>query len=95
LPVPGAGLVSSHDRGWYVFASVEARAVGHNIFLDGDSFRDSPRVDSKPFVADLQLGAVFMLRGFQIAYTHVLRSDEFDSQRNNAALGAFSVLLAF
>ena len=34
-------------------------------------------------------------RGFQLAYTHVFRSDEFEGQRDNASFGAFSFLLAF
>ncbi|MHA7814990.1 MAG: lipid A deacylase LpxR family protein [Pseudohaliea sp.] len=93
--VPGAGLVEASDRGWYLYASVEARAVAQNIFLDGNTFRDSASVDRLPLVGDLQVGAVLSVRGFQLAYTHVFRSDEFEGQRDNASFGAFSVLLAF
>jgi hypothetical protein len=93
--VPGAGLVEASDRGWYLYASVEARAVAQNIFLDGNTFRDSARVEKLPLVGDVQLGAVISVRGFQFAYTHVFRSDEFEGQRDNASFGAFSVLVAF
>lgn len=93
--VPGAGLVEASDRGWYLYASIEARAVAQNIFLDGNTFRDSASVEKLPLVGDLQVGAVASFRGFQLAYTHVFRSDEFEGQRDNASFGAFSVLVAF
>lgn len=33
--------------GWYIFAGVEGRAVARNIFLDGNTFRDSRSVKKK------------------------------------------------
>src|SRR5262249_12080131 len=38
--------------GWYVFFGSQGRAVGHNIFLDGNSWASSPSVSKKPLVAD-------------------------------------------
>ena len=53
------------------------------------------KVEKLPLVGDLQVGAVASFRGFQLAYNHVFRSDEFEGQRDNASFGAFSVLVAF
>jgi lipid A 3-O-deacylase len=41
------------EVGWYFFASAQGRAVGRNIFLDGNTFRRSLSVSKKNFVADL------------------------------------------
>jgi lipid A 3-O-deacylase len=64
----------------YVFVAGEARYVARNIFLDGNTFRDSPHVDSKPLVYDYSLG--FRLRvpqwGLTFTYTFVHRTSEFD-----------------
>ncbi len=44
--------------GWYAYVAVEGRAVARNIFLDGNSFRDSHSVDKKTFVGDVSVGFV-------------------------------------
>jgi hypothetical protein len=63
----------------YVFVSGEARYVARNIFLDGNTFRDSPSVDAKPLVFDYSLG--FRLRmpgpGLTFTYMYVHRTSEF------------------
>jgi len=43
------------DFGWYVFLGTQGRAVGHNIFLDGNSVRESASVEKKPLVADFMV----------------------------------------
>ena len=73
---------SSKDFGWYLFADIEGRAVARNIFLDGNSFRDSHSVDKQVFVADAQLGLAMTLDDYRLAYTHVFRTKEFDTQNN-------------
>jgi hypothetical protein len=83
------------DFGWYVFAGVEGRAIARDIFLDGNTWRDSPRVDKRIFVGDLQAGAAVMWRGMRFAYTHVLRSEEFYGQRGLQSFGSFSVSFRF
>ena len=64
------------DFGWYFFADIEARAVARNIFLDGNTFRDSHNVDKKLLVGDLQTGVAVTLGNYRIAYTHIFRSKE-------------------
>lgn len=89
----GAGYFNPiDDFSWYLFAGVEARAVAHNIFLDGSLFDDgSPNVDSKTFVADFQGGAVVQYKNTQLAATYVQRTDEFESQKESQAFGALSL----
>ncbi len=87
---------SGSEWGWYVFAGLEARAVGRDIALDGNSFRDSRRVDSRPFVADAQLGAAVFWRSYRLAYTHVVRSEEFYGQRGGVSqFGSLNLAVRF
>ena len=79
------------EVGWYLFAGVEGRAVARNIFLDGNTFRNSPNVGSNPFVADLSAGLVVTIGDLRLSYTHVLRSQEFDGQSGPSVFGGFSV----
>jgi hypothetical protein len=72
------------DFGWYVFAGAQGRAVGRDIFLDGNTLRDSPSVDRRPFVGDLSAGLVVHWRGLRFAYSQVFRSEEFYGQRGGA-----------
>ena len=45
--------------GWYFFVGGAGRAVARNIFLDGNTFVNSPRVQKEPLVADLSSGLSF------------------------------------
>ena len=90
--VPGTGyFVPRAAFGWYIFAGLEGRAVGRNIFLDGNTFADSPSVSRKHFVADLQAGAVLTYDALRLSYTHVWRTKEFDTQQNIEQFGAVTL----
>jgi lipid A 3-O-deacylase len=80
---------------WYVFAGIEARGVLRNIFLDGNTFRDSASVDKKPFVGDIQAGVAFIIGPARVSYTHTWRSREFETQDDTDQFGALSLSLAF
>jgi len=88
---------SSHlgdDIGWYIFAGAGGRAVARNIFLDGNSFRTSPHVEHKTFVADLQGGlSVYWSDHLRADFSAVRRTDEFVGQRAPDVFG--TAALAF
>ena len=70
------------DLGWYLFLGTQGRAVGHNIFLDGNSFTSSPSVDKRIFVADFVGGAsVFWSSALRIDFTLTERTHEFYGQQ--------------
>lgn len=88
-------FVPGGPRGWYVFAGIEGRAVARNIFLDGNTFRDSHSVSKLPLVGEIQAGVAVTLGEARLAYTHVLRSHEYRGQRNPDSFGSFSLSLQF
>lgn len=94
--LPGTGYFERQEEfGWYLFAGLDGRAVARNIFLDGNTFRDSRSVDKNIFVGDVQVGIAFALGSTRIAYTHVFRTPEFDGQKNADKFGALGVSVQF
>jgi lipid A 3-O-deacylase len=81
--------------GWYVFAGGEARAIGHNIFLDGNTFANSQSVSTKPFVADVQGGLALLYKRARLTYTQMMRTKEFDGQHHPDYLGSLALSIAF
>lgn len=67
--------------GWYVFLGTQGRAVAQNIFLDGNTFRDSVNVDKKPLVADFSAGASFLWPAIRVDLTVTQRTREYVGQR--------------
>lgn len=80
---------------WYVFLGAEGRAVARDVFLDGNTFRDSHHVDKRVVVGDFQAGVALLFRGVRISYAHVVRSPEFRQQTLWDHFGALSVSANF
>ncbi len=80
---------------WYVFLGGQQRAVGRNLFLDGNTFRDSLSVDRNVLVSEVQAGAVAQIGRVQIAYTYVARTQEFATQGERQNFGAASISYRF
>ena len=86
---PGEGF------GWYIFAGIEGRAVGRNIFLDGNTWQESRSVQRIPGVADASMGAVLMYGRARLTASYTLRSREFTNQIEAAQYGSLSLSLRF
>lgn len=88
-------FVPTKSLGWYLFGGFEGRAVARNIFLDGNTFRDSPSVDKKPFVGGVQAGIAFTYGDTRVAYTHIIRTEEFYGQPRADEFGAVTLSWRF
>ena len=95
--LPGSGFFETTGQafGWYFFGGFEGRVVARNIFLDGNTFANSASVDRNWLVGDLQGGLVLTFKQTRIAYTHIVRSKEFDGQDQSDQFGAISVSFAY
>lgn len=90
--VPGT---ADDPLGGYFFIGVDGRAVGRDMFLDGNLWRDGPRVDDRRiFVADIQSGVAVHYRDVQVAFTFVQRSEQFAAQNGPQRFGAISFSIA-
>lgn len=92
----GVGYFKATDAfSWYLFGGLDFRAVGRNLFLDGNTFTDSARVDKKPFVVDAQAGLALQTGDWRIAYTYVTRTEEFEGQGEQQDFGTVAVSWRF
>lgn len=93
---PGLSYFKSIDGvDWYGFAGYEARWVGRDIFLDGNTFVDSHRVEKESLVGDLQYGVVFIHRDIRLSISRMQRSKEFKTQQGHSHYTAFNVSLLY
>ncbi|HEX7008297.1 MAG TPA: lipid A deacylase LpxR family protein [Alphaproteobacteria bacterium] len=96
-PNMASSLYFQSERGlaWYVFGGADGRAVLHNIFLDGSTFRHSPRVDKNTFVVDYHVGAALVWGDWRLSYTQVFRGREYEGQEKADRFGALSISYRF
>jgi hypothetical protein len=81
---------------FFVFGAADGRAVARDIFLDGNTFRDSPSVDKENFVADLSYGAGVIAGRWQLTFTQVQRTREFKTQpESHNDFGSVTLSVAF
>lgn len=76
---------------WSIFVGAQGRAVGRNLFLDGNTFVDSASVERNPFVGDFQAGFSISAGDWRLAYTFVWRTEEFETQTERQDFGALAL----
>ena len=81
------------EGGLHAFISADARVVARDIFLDGNTFTDSPRIEKRRFVGDIAGGFAWQWPGGKLAYARYIRGKEFSAQ--SASHGYGSVTLSF
>lgn len=76
----------------YLFGSVDGRAVGHDITLDGNSFSSGPNVNKNILVGDLTWGVALQFwHHLEITYQHTTRTEEFRGQDGNDVFGSLTL----
>ena len=85
------------DRRWglHAFLSFDLRLVGQDIFLDGNTFRDSHSVAKESFVADAAVGFSFYYGGGRFSYAQIFRSREFSKQDHAHSYGSLAFSYTF
>lgn len=92
--IPGSGifLTGENDWSWMAFIGTEARLVGRNIFLDGNTFKNSHSVDKRNVVFDATAGVTFNYKTWRLGYSINWRSKEFNSPlAKEQVFGAVSI----
>lgn len=78
--------------GGYGFIRVAGRAVEHNLFLEGNSYKDSHGVDGETLVGEVQAGldVFYHYDGWklQAGYSQTFISEQFDGQKGSVSFGA-------
>jgi lipid A 3-O-deacylase len=87
-PAPSGeeGLFGIHG---FVYAA--GHAIYRNIFLDGNTFQESHRVDKYPFVGDFVIGIALTYKRFKLSYAYVCRTRQFKTQEKPQIFGALNI----
>lgn len=94
--VPGQGDPRfRHQWGLHAFVSLDGRYVLHDIFLDGNTWRDSHSVSRKPWVADAAVGLAATWERWKLSYARVYRSRQFDGQASGHDFGSLAISYTF
>lgn len=94
--LPGSDFFDADAMpGGYFFVGFEARAMARNIFLDGNTFRDSASVDKELLVGDIQAGFVLNAGSYRLALSQTIRSREFEGQESTDMFGALTLSVRF
>jgi lipid A 3-O-deacylase len=82
--------------GFYFFVGTQGRAVARNVFLDGNTFRDSRSVDSEALVGDLSGGlALFWGDAVRLDTVITYRTEEFEDQDEPTTLWGLNMTVGF
>jgi len=78
------------------FISSEGRAVFHNIFLDGNTFRETPhKVDREVIVGDVMTGIGVIVGSAQFTVAYVYRTKEFETQKDAQKFGSINLSISY
>ncbi|MFC1788874.1 lipid A deacylase LpxR family protein [Thermodesulfobacteriota bacterium] len=79
----------------HLFTILDSRLVLRDIFLDGNTFKESHSVDKKYFVADLTVGIAVNYRRCKFSFAYTFRTKEFEEQRDPYAFGSFTIAFTY
>jgi len=91
----GSSFSSRHKFGVHAFASLNGHTVLRNVFLDGNTFRDSHKVEKNLFAADIMAGIALTINRFKISYTHVYRTKRFKAQKDEQVYGSINISFSY
>jgi len=78
-------------NGWYIFANISGSYVLNDIFIDGNTFKDSHSVDLIHWQTFATIGAQFNLSDWSIIYSLMYSSDQYQSQSEDTRFGTLTM----
>lgn len=84
-----------NESSFHLFASFDGRAVGRDIFLDGNTFVHSHSVNKKWLVGDVSLGFGLIYHRWKFSMARVWRSQEYDDQQEPHVFGSISLSYSY
>jgi len=81
--------------GFHLFAASQVEVVGHDIFLDGNTFKNSHSVEKELFVVDISAGLSFNYDRYKFTYRHVYRTKQFTDQKQEQVIGSLTLTISF
>lgn len=76
---------------WHLFVHAQGRFVARNLFIDGNTFEDSHRVDRRQWVGDFQVGGALRWTRYSLSLSTLARTREFRQQADNDFFGILTL----
>ena len=80
---------------WHGFVAIDARGVLRDITLDGNTWRDSHRVDKRSWVASAGYGLVLIKGGWKFSLARYHGTRQFETQRRLPVFGSLTIIRDF
>ncbi|WP_343222686.1 lipid A deacylase LpxR family protein [Marinobacterium ramblicola] len=80
-----------NEWGIHAFLSLDGRWILQDIFLDGNSFRDSHSVDKKPLVGDAAWGVAATWDRWKLSLARYYRTEQFKGQDGGHKFGSIAL----
>lgn len=84
-------LLATQRRSVHLFLALDGRWVLRDIFLDGNTFTDSHKVDKKPLVADLAFGVALEWGELALSLARIQRTREFRQHHASQGFGSLAI----
>lgn len=85
----------NRNLGVHAFISMDGRWVLRDIFLDGNTFRDSHSIDKEHLVGETSFGVAALYHGWKLSFARVHRSREYKAQTEGHAFGSLSLSYSY
>ncbi len=95
VPRQGDPRLKIQQWGVHAFASMDARYMAHDIFLDGNTWRESHSVDRIPGVADAAFGIAATYERWKLSYARIYRTRQFEQQPGSHNFGSLALSYTF
>lgn len=82
--------IRDDDSIYYVYLSPRIRSVFHNIFLDGNTWKDSQSVDRNVMVYEMNIGFHIEYDSYIFGYGYGIGTKEFKTQKSIDNFGAIT-----
>ena len=96
---PGGDCSTNFRRsgrfGVHFFAAADGKALLRNIFLDGNTFQDSHRVDKIPFSIDTSLGIGIRGGRFNFSYAYVFWTKKFKTETRGQVFASLNLSYSY
>ncbi len=88
-------FLQRYGLGIYFFISADGQAVLRDIFLDGNTFKDSHHVDKEPFVGDFMMGTTIIAGSFRLSLAQVHRTEMFETQEEDQEYVSLNIAFTY
>lgn len=95
FPVQKFNGLNYNPFGWYLFINTSISYVANDIFINGNTFKDSHSVDLIHAQAAISAGIMANIYNFSILYTLLRISDEYEGQAEASRYGSIAITYHF